>query len=198
MNRPLEIVVTPLDARALGRGAACLSSGERERAARLRFETDRRRFIASRAKLRELLAVRCGLPPESLQLEASGKPALAGSSLAISVSRSGALAAFAFARGRAVGIDIEALRPLDGCDAIAARTFCLSERSAYMAAKGKMAAFFRGWTRTEALAKALGGGLALAPEALEAALEAGWRVRSFAPAPGYAGAVAVSPKGSCQ
>jgi 4'-phosphopantetheinyl transferase len=173
--------------------AARLSAAERERAARFRFDADRRRYIAARAKLRELLGARCGRPPESLELQsdAHGKPFLGGSRLHFSVSRSGELAAYALADGMPVGIDVEAIRPLAGADAIAARTFSRRERAAYAALpqRARASGFFRGWTRTEALAKAIGRGLALSPAALDA-LEDQWVVRSFAPAPGYAGAVA--------
>lgn len=174
--------------------AAQLSAAERERAARFRSSIDRRRFILTHSKLRELLGARAGLPPESLQIESAkhGKPFLADSTLHFSLSRSGDLAAYAFARGGAVGVDVEAVRPLPAADAIAAKTFPRREWRVYAAlAEGDKAnGFFDGWTRTEALAKALGGGLSLAPEALEAALEENWVVHSFVPAPGFAGAVA--------
>lgn len=199
MNSPvIEIVVAPLASATPN--VATLSPAERERAARFRAEADRRRFIAARSALRALLGARAGVPPESLQFEtgAHGKPRLAGSRLEFSASRSGALAAYAFARGRAVGIDLEAIRPLAAADAIAERTFARRERLAYRvrAARDKTQAFFRGWTRTEALAKALGGGLELPREALDAALEGDWVVHSFAPAPGFAGAVAYRREGA--
>lgn len=198
----IEIIVAPLDRdlESIDARAASLSAAERERAARFRSNADRRRFIAAHSTLRELLGARSGSPPESLQLESGkhGKPVLAGSRLQFSLSRSGELAAYAFARGRAVGIDVEAIRPLAAADAIAAKTFPYREWRAYAAlsAGDKVRGFFRGWTRAEALAKALGGGLTLPPEALEAALEDDWMVRSFAPAPGFAAAVAC--RGRCQ
>jgi 4'-phosphopantetheinyl transferase len=173
---------------------AWLSDAERKRAARLRSGVDRGRYIAAHATLRELLAARVGEAPASLQLESDerGKPALRGSDVQFSLSRSEGLAAFAIACGRAVGIDIEAVRPLADADAIAARMFPRLEYRAYAAlpAPDRIAGFFRGWTRTEALAKALGGGIGLPPSALDAALEDGWVVRSFVPAPGFGGAVA--------
>ncbi len=187
----IEVVVAWLPADA---GMASLSAAERERAARLRCDIDRSRFIAAHAMLRELLAARAGEAPGSLRFERGehGKPALPGSGLQFSLARSAALAAYAFARGRAVGIDVERVRPLAEAEAIAARVFPRREYRAYAAlpARDRTAGFFRGWTRTEALAKALGGGLSLSAAALDAALEAGWTVRSFAPAPGFAGAIA--------
>jgi 4'-phosphopantetheinyl transferase len=198
----LEIVVAPLDAGGFVVGTASLSAVERERAARLHHSEDRRRFIVARAMLRELLAARCGLSPDSLQLDCGrhGKPALAGSRWEFSLSRSRGLAAYAFACGRAVGIDIEAIRPIEEADAVAARTFPLREWRTYSALgwRDKVTGFFRGWTRTEALAKALGGGLGLSPRVLEAALEDRWAVYSFEPAPGFAGAVACQCRGVCR
>jgi 4'-phosphopantetheinyl transferase len=194
----IEVIVAPLgpELESIDLSVASLSAAERERAAWFRFDADRRRYIAAHSALRELLGARCGLPPESLQLESGkhGKPVLASGSLQFSLSRSRELVAYAFARGRAVGIDVEAIRPLPDADAIAARTFPRREWRAYAALAGrdKVPGFFRGWTRTEALAKALGGGLTVPPEALDAALDEHWVARSFAPAPGFSGAVACS------
>jgi 4'-phosphopantetheinyl transferase len=191
----VEVIVTRLDAGVEPLASvAALSTAERERAARLRHEADRRRFVAAHAALRALLGERAGAAPASLRIETGchGKPALAGSNLHFSLSRCGELAAFAFARGRAVGVDVEAIRPIDGADAIARRTFPQREWRAYalLPERERVAGFVRSWTRTEALAKALGRGLALPPEALEDALEGPWRVHSFSAASGFAAAVA--------
>jgi 4'-phosphopantetheinyl transferase len=198
---PVEIIVTPLDAEpaSIERLAAALSQAERARAARLRFGAQRRRYIATRAKLHELLAARCGAPSGTLRLEEGrhGKPALAGSRLQFSLSRSASLAAFAFARDRAVGIDLEAIRPLAEADAIAEQAFPWREWRAYAAlpAHARLRAFFRGWTRTEALAKALGRGLGAGRETLDAAQEGPWLVRSFCPAAGFVAALALERRG---
>lgn len=165
-----ELIVVALDEH--GGSVASLSVAERGRAGRFRVDTDRRRYIAAHAMLRELLSRRHGAR--------------------FSLSRSEGLAAYAFTRAGAVGIDIEAIRPLEEAGAIAARIFPWREQSAYAALpeSERLPGFYRAWTRTEALAKALGGGLALPREALDAALEDGWSVQSFFPAPAFAGAVA--------
>jgi 4'-phosphopantetheinyl transferase len=202
----VEVVVARFDAEAqsVRRCAASLSAAEHERAARFRFDRDRRRFILARARLRELLAERLGLSPESLEIEYGrhGKPALAHSDLQFSLSHSGEVAAYAFARGWAIGIDVEAIRPLPEADAIAAQAFPGEELRAYAAlgAHDKLSGFFRSWTRTEALAKALGGGLSLPSASLDAELDRGneWLVHSFSPAPGFAGAVAGRRTTLCQ
>lgn len=173
----IEIVLVALDTEsaAIERAAGLLTPEEQARAGRFRTEIDRRRYIAAHATLHRLLATR-----------------RAGGEVHFSVSRSEDLAAFAFSRRCVVGIDVEAIRPLGEADAIAARTFPRREWRSYarLPARDRVRGFFRGWTRTEALAKALGGGLALAPAALDDALEDCWLVRSFVPAPGFAGAVA--------
>lgn len=204
MSDPLmEIIVARLDEEPPpGQAAprASLSAAERERAARLRLPEDRRRFIVSHAKLRQLLGERCGVSPGALRIECGphGKPAVAGSSVQFSMARSRGLAAYAFARGQRVGIDVEAVRPFAQADEIAARIFPREEWRAYCALPARLRAegFFRGWTRTESLAKALGDGLGHSPERLDAAIDGGWEVCSFAPAPGFAGAVAYERGGA--
>src|SRR2546428_12833214 len=65
-----EVVVTRLDPppQALAELASWLSDAERARAARFRFHRDCRRFIVARARLRQLLAERLDVPPESGEL----------------------------------------------------------------------------------------------------------------------------------
>lgn len=149
---------------------------------------------AAHALLRELLGARLGEAPASLRFQRGkhGKPTVPGARLQFSLSRSAGLAGYAFARGRGVGIDVEAVRPLADADAIAARIFPRREYQAYAAlpACDRNAGFFRGWTRTEALAKAIGVGMGLSREVLDEALEAGWVVRSLAPVRGFAAALA--------
>ena len=197
----IEVVVARLDegAEALRAMWAWLCDAERQRALRLRLDRDRRRFVVARARLRRLLAERLGVRPQALELVsgANGKPAL-GPRLAASGWRFNAahceeLALYAFARGREVGIDVEAIHPVAEADAIAASVFSAAERSAYLAlAPGDRAlGFLRLWTRKEALAKALGAGLSLPLERLDATrAPGGWRLESFSPLPGFIAALA--------
>jgi 4'-phosphopantetheinyl transferase len=174
-GREFEVVLARLDAspqdlRAL---EACLSAAELKRADRFFFERDRRRFVVARARLRQLLGERLGMAPQDIRLAygANGKPRLAD-------------------EAREVGVDIEAVRPIDSADAIAAHILSQRERRAYAAARDKVAAFLRFWTRKEALAKAIGAGFSIAPEKLEPARAPGWHVRSFCPLPGFIAAIA--------
>jgi len=189
-----DVVVARLAAseEELRRLGACLSAAERERAARFLFDRHRRRFIVARARLRELLGARLGRPAGEVPLvyAGSGKPCLADDSLRFSVSHCGDVALFAFSKACEIGVDIEEMRPIAAADSIAAQLFSARERLAYGAARDKVRAFLRHWTRKEALAKGIGGGLSLPPEKLDPAAAPGWRVHSFFPLPGFIAAVA--------
>lgn len=200
----VQVAAAALDAAAdtLAALLARLSEAERRRALRFRFERDRRRFIVARSRLRGMLAVRLGVPPAAVEL-ASGKngkpelaPRFAGSGWGFNVSHSDELAVYAFARGREVGIDVEALRALPEADDIAAHFFSPGERADYRAAapQDRPLAFLRCWTRKEALVKALGAGVCAPLEALDASRpRRGWSIESFSPRPGFIAAVASRP-----
>lgn len=194
----VEVAVARLDVGedAVQALAAWLSDEERQRACRFRLARDRRRYTVARGRLRQLLAERLRTQPRSIQLcrGVHGKPRLAPGSAAadwrFNVSHSGDLALFAFLRGREVGIDIEAVHAVRDVEAISAQYFAPRELAAFLslAPRDKALGFFRGWTRTEALGKALGVGLRRASARDEAS---GWRLHSFSPAPGYVAALAV-------
>lgn len=144
-----------------------LAADESERAARFHFDRDRRRSVAGRALLRLLIGRCLGSDPGRLRLVAgpSGKPELPASdnpaSLGFNASGSGGVAAYAFATGREVGIDLEQHRPLPDADRVAARFFSPREYQALQAVPSpqRPAAFFAVWTRKEAYVKATGDGL---------------------------------------
>jgi len=213
-----EVVSERLDVASdvLQESTALLSAPEREQAGRLAFARDRRRFIVARARLRQLLATRLGVRPAAIELTSGpyGKPMLAprfrASELRFNVSHSADLAVYAFARGREIGVDVEAIRPIPDADKISARFFSAGEAAAYAAldAGSRPIAFVNCWTRKEAFLKALGGGLnypldrievSLAPDAPATIVRVadkpgdacGWRLASFTPARGFVGAVVV-------
>jgi len=147
---------------------ATLSQDERSRAARFRFDRDRRRFIVARATLRELLGRHVDTAASELRFvyNAFGKPALSpefGGRLKFNLSHSADLALIALATDREVGVDIEYLRPDEP------RTF------------------FEEWTKQEAYVKARGEGLSDGPVVFAER----WSLHTFEPAPGYIGALAV-------
>lgn len=194
--RSLPLEVAP---QTLGALTRWLSDEELERAARFRFERDRRRFIVARARLREQLAERVGRRPDEIGLATGphGRPFVVDEpELRFSLSHCGELAVAAFARGGEIGVDLEALRPVPEADAIAPRLFAPQEYQVYRALEpGKrISAFCSAWTRKEAYLKALGGGLSMA---LDTPLAEGWSVESFSPWPGFIAAVAWQKVTTC-
>jgi 4'-phosphopantetheinyl transferase len=151
---------------------ATLSAGEHERAGRFHFDRDRLQFSATRAVLRRLLAAYGGCEPLALEFTAgaNGKPALAGTApLAFNVSHSGSCAVVALSRRGELGVDIEAERPLDDRDALAAQFFSADESARLGALDPSLRdrAFFTCWSRKEAYVKAVGDGLSYPLDAFD-------------------------------
>ena len=152
--------------------AATLTADEQERAARFRFPEHRDRFIAARSGLRELLGAYLGDPAATLRFRqgARGKPALAGEAtgLHFNLSHSGDRVLYAVAR-REVGVDLEVMDRQVDIAAVAERICTMREWTAFQAlsAERQRDAFFSCWTRKEAVAKAIGEGLASGLSTLE-------------------------------
>ena len=191
-----------------------LSKDERDRADRFHFPHDRAHFVAARGALRHLIGLYLNRPPQSLDFHygPKGKPALQDPSidLQFNVSHSGGRALIAFASQRAVGVDIERVRPETPVEEIAERFFSVREVEVLfdLPASERRAAFFRCWTRKEAFIKARGDGLSLplaqfdvtlTPDEPTALLRTAWnpkevlqwRLFNLDPAPNYMGALAV-------
>ena len=194
--KDFEVALARLDAkpeevRSLG---ALLCATETRRAERFRFERDRRRFIVARARLRQLLAARLGVQAEAVELAygTNGKPKILDSSLCFSVSHCEDVALFAFSKASAIGVDVEAIRPIREADTIAVQFFSPRENEAYaaLAAHNKPLGFLQCWTRKEALVKAIGEGLSMPLHQFDVAHAPGWRLHSFFPLPGFIAAIA--------
>jgi 4'-phosphopantetheinyl transferase len=146
-----------------------LSVGERERADRFHFSIHRQYFTATRALLRIILGSYVDSDPTEVifQYSEKEKPSLSPSQHArqveFNVSHSGTMAILAFARGRALGVDVEQLRNNFDHDAIARRFFSEEERRQLngLPPSERNHGFFRCWTRKEAYIKAQGAGLSL-------------------------------------
>jgi len=153
----------------LDRLRALLVPDERTRADRFRFEKDRTQYTTTRAVLRLLLGQYLGIPPKAVVLEytARGKPRLPGpdaeDTVHFNVSHSLGIGLVAFARGRQVGVDIEAIRDDVEWIKLAERFFSPREiielRS--LPEADRQRAFFGGWARKEAYLKAHGAGLSV-------------------------------------
>lgn len=180
-----------------------LTDDERDRAARLRFERERRRFIVARATLRELLGRYVGTPPDRVRFTYNefGKPRLTPEfggphCIKFNLSHSGDLALIAVAWDAEVGVDVEHIRPSDYTD-LARSSFAPSEIEQLSAAPRHLRAraFFSSWTRREAYAKARGESLPEGP--LEPRGQ--WTLFSLEPVAGCIAAVAIegNRRGPC-
>jgi 4'-phosphopantetheinyl transferase len=199
----------------LGELEATLSDDERERAGRFRFDRDRRRYVAARGTLREVLAARLGAEPAALRFDygEQGKPVLrpehGGRELFFNVAHSGDRGAFAVGVVPAIGIDVEVVRPVRDARSIATRFFSRQESAAIDALPPalRLQAFFLCWTRKEAFIKALGEGLSHPLDAFAVSVAPGeparllyadpgvgpldeWRLHDLSDLPAFACAVA--------
>jgi 4'-phosphopantetheinyl transferase len=197
-----------------------LSPDERARAARFHFERDRQHFTATRALLRMILAGYLGSDPAQLAFRYSEKekpsldPQTSPHPVKFNVSHSGTAALLAFARGRALGVDVEIIREDFDPSALSHRFFSTHEQSQFAALdpSEKYSGFFRCWTRKEAYIKAVGTGLSLPldqfdvsllpgdqnalvatrPEVSDAAM---WSLREVPAGEGYVAALCVRGQG---
>jgi len=144
-----------------------LSQQERERANGFLLKRDLRRFVVGHAYLRGILGQYTGISPKDIPLasETHGKPSLGGSweakRIRFNMTHSTGLALFAVTLDRAIGVDLEGVTRTPGLEEMAARYFSKPERAYIEAFRGlrRRRAFFRVWTRREALAKGMGRGL---------------------------------------
>jgi len=156
---------------------AVLSADELARTSRYRHAVDRDRARAGRGLLRRLLGDYLGTPPAAVTIETGtfGKPRLAGdaddTTIAFNASGSAHVALYAFTRGTAVGVDIEAFANAPGATGktlLSPRTvqsmatrFAADEAALIhgLPEADAAAAFLRLWTCKEACLKCGGTGL---------------------------------------
>ena len=214
MPREVDVWSVPLERLAdrINTLQSVLSPDERERADRFYFERDRRRFVGVRAVLRVLLGAYLQVDARDLTFSygPQGKPALTGrfrDGLSFNVSHSHELALLAVGPGIDIGVDVEAVRPMNDIDDIAARFFSPREADQLrsLPASVRTEAFFACWTRKEAYLKALGSGLARPLDGFDVTFAPGepatlavhgdhgetarWCVEALSPADGYAAAL---------
>lgn len=187
-----------------------LTAEEVERASKFVLHKPRRNFVVSRAAVRSILGGYLGQPPGGVAIVAqpSGKPRLHVGDLAFNLSHSEDLALVAVTRDCEVGVDVEAVRPIERFEELARRNFHPAEIAAISAADTPTQ-FFSCWTRKEAVLKAFGDGLR-SPlqefDTLSPASDGGIRVfdtrcylQAISPAAGYVAAIAtLQPRPRCQ
>jgi 4'-phosphopantetheinyl transferase len=189
---------------------ATLSPDELARAARFHFSRDRRRFIAGRGILRDILARYLERSPVELHFSYGpfGKPSLAShcaaDGLRFNLSHSGCIALYAVARLREVGIDLERIESGFAEDGIAEKFFSPTEVASLrsLPAETRPQAFFNCWTRKEAYVKARGAGLQIPLDSFDVSLapgeqaaflseaESGWSLQALTLDPDYVAAIA--------
>ena len=125
--------------------ASILDADERRRAARFLRPDDRDRYIASHVAFREVVGAVLHEPPVDVRwsMGRNDKPSVAGSTLAVSLSHSGARAAVALAWGRDVGVDIEQVRELDELEPAAVAFSPAEQRELLSYHDGRRVAFYR-------------------------------------------------------
>jgi len=197
-----DVDVWRIDVDAPGADVAVLDEGERARAMRFRHARERQRYIAAHVAMRDILARYLRCAPAAVYFEAdgdNGKVRLCGASApAINLAHSGSIALLCVAGLPHVGIDVEAVRELVDLRELVLANFTRIERAQLHSHPDPAAAFFRIWTRKEALLKALGTGLTVELRGVEVAaserIEYGdnqWELESFTAGPGCLGALAL-------
>ena len=186
--------------------ADLLDDAERRRAARLARTADRWAYVTAHALVRLLLAARTGVPAAELRFERTcrrcgsthhGKPRLAddlageAGPVPFSLARAGDRIAVAVSDqpGLEVGVDVERVPdPGDAVLAAAPEVLTTTELATYRRLDGgwRGHALAVWWARKEAVLKAVGHGLAVAPStiAVTAPDEAPAVIRWSAPAAG--------------
>jgi len=209
MTLPGTVQLWEVDLDAFG-GPDLLSEDERARAARFRFDRDRKRFSAGRTALRIVLANTVKKAPGELtfQYGPAGKPSFAG--VSFNLAHSGARALIAVSDGGAVGVDLEEIHPLDDMVDTARAAFAPGEFDRWRNARAgdRLDLFYRIWTRKEAYLKAIGEGIAQRLQQFEVAFEPGetprilhgaegvWTLADVSKTPDYIAALAIEGSGA--
>ncbi len=160
----IHIVRVQLDAPPLGvdEMAELVTADERRRAEAFHQMADAHRHIIGRGVARLVLGGLLGVAPHLVPFAISsfGKPTVPGGP-SFNIGHSGNEILVAFAdRGR-VGVDVEAIRPLDDLHGLARASFVSAEVEVLQSLPdaAQLRHFYRVWARKEAMLKALGVGI---------------------------------------
>ncbi|MER6328296.1 4'-phosphopantetheinyl transferase superfamily protein [Streptomyces sp. NPDC001034] len=146
---------------------ADLGPEESARLAGYTHASARARHAVAHGALRRLLGHALGLPPAEVPVRRGllGKPELdcSAGSLSFSLAHAGRHALVALTTGRAVGVDLDHLRPGFPLDAFVRRYFPAAEQDLLLTRPPaeRPLPFLQLWTRKEALVKAAGARMAL-------------------------------------
>lgn len=199
------------EAATMADAMSVLGDEERARAESLTTPDVRARFVLVRSALRRILGRYLDRSPRALAFVTGphGKRALADHALSFNLSHAGDYALIAITKRLPLGVDIERVSSARESEGIAARFFSAHEQAhlAALPAAEREGAFFRIWSRKEAVVKALGEGLACPLSTFDVSADAGdarllafrrddvrvadWTLAAIDAAPGYAAALAV-------
>jgi 4'-phosphopantetheinyl transferase len=196
----------------LSRVSCCLDDEEQQRVARLRFQRDRDRFLASRGLLRHILASYLDRSPGGIRFgyAAQGKPfLLEHPDLHFNLSHAADVMVVAVAPGRELGVDVEMVFSEAVMNEVSGTVLSSPERVALegLDPAERREWFVRLWTRKEAYIKADGHGMALRLDHIDVTTLPGrvrlrgespedwfrsprWAVRAIPVGPGYSAALA--------
>jgi len=191
-----------------------VSPAEAARAGRMRAQRRRREFLVCRGALRRILAAALGIDALAVPVieGAHGKPRIESGgrpTVGFNLSHSGDRFVVAIALDTEPGVDIERIRPRRNLEGLSRRFFSTAEQAEVAAAPDPLGAFYRVWTRKEAVIKADGRGVGIGldrfdvnagePPFLRDARWNGadpdeacrWSLRSLEAGPGYTAALAL-------
>ena len=158
----LPLVVSPTEAARLAR---LLPAGENACLDRIASRARRQRACIAWASRRSILAGYLGCKPREVAIVRHGRGAptvdASGHPLHVSLSHSGDWMLLAVSRTHRVGVDIERIDPDADVVRLARRFFPADEayELASLSSSERQEAFFRAWTRKEAILKGVGGGV---------------------------------------
>lgn len=184
-----------------------LSPDEKVRAEKFKFYIHRQRYIAARGILRCILSHYLGIKAQDIQFSyyLHGKPYLLQTNLQFNLSHSCDIAVYALTLDNAIGVDIEKIGKTY-CDALAKRFFNQKEyrQLTELPILQRTHAFYRIWSRKEAILKAMGAGLSFPLSQFWVSLDSqkqqvslnfngisNWHLESFILHPEYESAFAV-------
>lgn len=200
-----------------------LAPDELDRSRRMSNDSVRVAYVSSCVLLRMVLSARLGIPPREIELVRGehGKPVLASSAgygtLQFNLSHGGDAWLCGVSSEKPIGVDVETRHAIANPDRLAARVFSEAERAAITARASaddtqKYEAFLRGWTRKEAVLKAVGNGFSWVARDIHVGVERGfcsaslpqkpgWQAGVWSidlPMPGFAAAAVLEPSVSIQ
>jgi 4'-phosphopantetheinyl transferase len=152
--------------------ASFLSEDEIIRANRYHFPEHKRRFLAARGFLREILGLYLAISPEKVEFiyGKRGKPSI-NAHLQFNLSHSDEMAVCGLTLTNRIGVDLEKMRSMKDLNSLTKRFFCAREHELIERSAEKEKLFFQLWTAKEAYLKALGTGISGGLDRVEVGLD---------------------------